>query len=103
VVNGTESAPVVVLEAGILENAVSAAHATFASSGQIEVATGEYLNLYTAGSVPMLTAPALVYDPNAHTVSLDIPGNAPVTLLTLGAATHPATLDVSEVLVKHHG
>ncbi|MEJ0046269.1 MAG: hypothetical protein WDN04_09205 [Rhodospirillales bacterium] len=33
VVNGTESAPVVVLEGGVLENAVTAAHAAFASSG----------------------------------------------------------------------
>ena len=103
VVNGTESAPVVVLEAGVLENAVTAAHTVFASSGEIEVAAGEYLNLYTAGSVPVLSAPALVYDPNAHTVSLDIPGQAAVTLITLGAATHPASLDISEIMVKHHG
>jgi hypothetical protein len=103
IVNGIESAPVVILDAGILQNAVSGAATVFATSGQIEVAAGEYLNLYTAGSVPMLTSPALVYDPNAHTVSLDIPNHAAITLITLGAATHPATLDVSEILVKHHG
>jgi hypothetical protein len=101
-VNGTESAPLVVLDANVLANAVSAASASFAASGAIEVDPGKYLNLYTAGSVPVLNAPALVYDPSAHTVALDIPGNAPVTLITLGAGTHPASLDISEVLVKHY-
>jgi hypothetical protein len=47
-------------------------------------------------------APALVYDPAHHTISLDIPNSAPVTLITLGASTSPASIDPSEILVKHH-
>jgi hypothetical protein len=103
-VNGTESAPVVVLEASLIETAVSAAQVQFASSGMIEIDSGKYLNLYVAGDVPNnLAVPALVYNPAAHTISLDIPNALPVTLITLGAATTPASLDVSEILVKHHG
>ena len=101
VVNGVESAPVVVLDATALENAVAGTSAIFASSGQIQVDTGKYINLYTAGS-QLPNAPALVYDPHAHTISLDIPSSAPVTLITLGASTSPSSIDPSEILVKHH-
>jgi hypothetical protein len=101
VVNGVESAPVVVLDATALENAVAGTSAVFASSGQIEVDTGKYINLYTAGS-QLPNAPALVYDPHSHTISLDIPSSAPVTLITLGASTSPSSIDPSEILVKHH-
>ncbi len=101
-VGGVESAPVVVLDQAALENAVALASASFASSGQIEVDSGKYINLYTAGaSLP--NAPALVYNPVAHTISLDIPNAAPVTLITLGASTTPASLETSEILIKHHG
>jgi hypothetical protein len=103
-VNGTESAPVVVLEANLLETAVNAADAQFASSGEIEVDSGKYLNLYSSTDVPRnLQAPALVYNATTHTISLDIPNASPITLITLGANTHPSSLDVSEILVKHHG
>ena len=100
-VAGVESAPVVVLNATTLEGLVSGASATFSNAGQIQVGTGEYLNLYTAGAT-LPNAPALVYDPTAHTISLDIPNTAPVVLITLGAATHPASIDPTEILVKHH-
>lgn len=103
-VNGVESAPVVVLEAGLLETAAAAADAAFAASGAIAVDSGKYINLYTTGSVPQnMQVAALVYDPAAHTISLDLPHTQPITLITLGASTHPATLDASEILVKHHG
>jgi hypothetical protein len=99
-VDGRESAPVVVLDAGTLENAVAAAHAEFASSGAIEVESGKYLDLYTAGEVPVLDRPALVYDPSAHTIALDIPGQAPLPLIVLGSSSNPKSLDVSEIMVK---
>ena len=100
-VNGVESAPVVVLDAAALENAVSGADANFANTGQIQVDSGKYISLYTAGT-PLPNAPSLVYDPHAHTISLDIPNAAPVTLITLGASTSPAAIDPTEILVKHH-
>jgi hypothetical protein len=56
--------------------------------------------LYTAGSVPGLTAPALVYDPTAHVLYLDTPTNAPVALITLGGTSHPATLSTAEIVIK---
>jgi hypothetical protein len=99
-VDGRESAPVVVLDAGTLENAVAAAHAEFATSGAIEVENGKYLDLYNAGDVPMLDRPALVYDPSAHTIALDIPGHAPLPLIVLGASSNPSSLDASEIVVK---
>jgi hypothetical protein len=100
-VNNVESAPVVVLNASTLEGLVSGASSAFSTSGQIQVGVGEYLNLYTAGAT-LPNAPSLVYDPNAHTISLDIPSAAAVVLITLGASTHPASIDPSEILVKHH-
>jgi hypothetical protein len=103
-VSGVESAPMVVLEANLLETAVAAAGAQFGSSGAIEVDSGKYLNLYLSTAVPQnLQAPALVYNATAHTVSLDIPGASAITLITLGSSTHPASLDLSEILIKHHG
>jgi hypothetical protein len=105
VVHGVESAPVVVLDQGMLQAAVTAANASFANNlGDISVVAGETLHLYTAGdqALQTLANPALVYDPNAHTVSLDIPGSAPVVLITLGAGTDPATAASIDVVVKHH-
>jgi hypothetical protein len=99
-VDGHESVPLVVLDAGTLANAVTAARAQFAASGDIEVRHGEFVCLYTAGQVPVLHDPALVYDPQAHTVALDILGNVPVPMIVLGASTLPATLDVSGILVR---
>jgi hypothetical protein len=106
VVNGVESAPVVVLDQGVLEAAVSAAGATFANNGAVSLNhNNETLAIYTAGvDVPQnLANPALVYDPHAHTVSLDIPNSAPIVLITLGATTDPAALTAGDFIVKHHG
>ena len=100
---GAEGAPLVILDAAALEAEVAAAGASFASSGAIQVDTGKAVNLYTAGAVPNLLQPALVYDPTAHTLSLDIPGQSPIALLSLGSTTHPASLDASEIIFKVHG
>jgi hypothetical protein len=105
-VNGVESAPVVVLDQGIILAAVTAANATFANNnGDVQVGINETLHVYNAGDAALqtLSNPALIYDPHAHTVSLDIPGNTPVVLITLGAATDPATSTSLDVIVKHHG
>ncbi len=102
-VGGVEGAPLVVLDATGLESIASAAGVTFSSSGQIQVDPGKFLNLYEAGSVPALAHPALVYDPVAHTISLDLPGGGVVPLITLGGTTHPSSLDLSEIVIKHHG
>ena len=102
-VGGTESAPIIALEQTILTGAATADGATFATSGQVQVGTNEYMNLYTAGSQPGSPAnPILVYDPTAHTLSFDAAGHSDVVLLTLGTATHPASLDPSEIFVKHY-
>jgi hypothetical protein len=50
--------------------------------------------------VPVLDRPALVYDPSAHTIALDIPGQAPLPLIVLGSSSNPKSLDVSEIMVK---
>jgi len=98
---GTESAPVVVLDAAGLETAVTNAGATFASYGQIEVDTGKYLNIYlSTASLP--SAPALVYNATSHVISLDIPNQAPVALVTLGGSTLPSSLTAAEIFIKHH-
>ncbi len=102
-VGGVEGAPLVMLDAAGLESIAAAAGATFSGSGQIQVDPGRFVNLYEAGSVPALTHPALVYDPVAHTVSLDLPGGGAVPLITLGGTTHPSSLDLSEIVIKHHG
>ncbi len=100
---GVEGAPLVVLDATGLESIASAAGVTFSSNGQIQIDPGKFVNLYEAGSVPALSHPALVYDPVAHTVSLDLPGGGAVPLITLGGTTHPSSLDLTEIVIKHHG
>ncbi len=100
---GVESAPIIVLEQTILTNVATTDGASFATSGQVQVGTNEYMNLYTAGSQPSNSAnPFLVYDPSAHTLSFDATSASPIVLLTLGTATHPASLDPSEIFVKHY-
>ncbi len=102
-VNGTESAPIIALEQTILTNAAATDSATFATSGQVQVGTNEYMNVYTAGSQPTNpTNPILVYDPAAHTLSFEAAGHSDIVLVTLGTATHPASLDPSEIFVKHY-
>ncbi len=100
---GGEGAPLIVLDAAALEAEVAAAGASFASSGAIQVDNGKAVNIYTTGTVPNLLQPALVYDPSAHTLSLDVAGQSPLTLLTLGTTTHPASLDAGEIVFKVHG
>jgi hypothetical protein len=98
---GGESAPLVVLDQSALENLVGLSPTSFASTGQIQIDTGKYINLYTAGAT-LPNAPALVYSPTAHTISLEMPNASPVVLITLGASTTPASLEPSEILIKHH-
>ena len=98
----SESAPIVALEQTVLTSAATADSATFAGSGSVQVGVGQYVNVYTTATAPAAPAnPVLVYDATAHTLSLDITGHAPLVLVTLGAATHPASLDPSEIVVKH--
>jgi hypothetical protein len=98
---GAESAPVVVLDAAGLETAVTNAGASFANYGQIEVDTGKYLNIYLS-TATLPSAPALVYHADTHSVSLEIPNQAPVTLVTLGGSTLPSSLTAAEIFIKHH-
>ena len=98
----TESAPVIVLDAPSLVSAVSGVGATFATYGEIQVGTNQYINLYQS-SASLPSAPALVYNPSTHVVSLDIPSNAPIALITLGGSTPPGSLTPSEIFIKHHG
>ena len=99
---GSEGAPVVVLDSAAVEAAATAAGATLATTGQIQVDSGKFIDVYMAGAVPTLTHPALVYNQAAHTVALDIPGHAPITLVTLGGTTHPGALTASEFFFKSH-
>ncbi len=101
-IGGVESAPLVFLDANALEAAANVPGVTFSNSGQIQIDPGKFVNLYVAGSVPTLAHPALVYDPVAHTIALDLPGGGAVPLITLGGTTHPASLDLSEITIKHH-
>ena len=98
----SESALIVVLEQAILTTDAGAA--SFVSSGgagMVQVGVNEYMHLYTAGSQPATPVnPVLVFDPVAHTLSFDVASSS-VVLVTLGAATHPASLDPSEIFVKH--
>jgi hypothetical protein len=97
-----ESAPIIALDQTVVTTDAGAA--TFSSTGgtgTVQVGTNEYMHLYTAGSQPTDPVnPVLVYDPNAHTLSLDVASTS-VVLVTLGSATHPASLDPSEVFVTH--
>ena len=100
----SQGAPIVLLDSGVVEGTVAASGSNFASSGEIKVTAGKFVNIYEAGSVPFsLAHPALVYDPAAHTIALDVPGQASTTLITLGGSEHPAGLDASEILFKLHG
>jgi len=99
-ISGRESSPVMVLDAGTLGCTVFAANPQFATGGAIEVESRQYHDLYTAGSVPGLNQPALVYAPSAPTIALDIPGQPPLPLIVLGAGTQPASLAVDEIVVR---
>jgi len=103
-VGGVEGAPLVVLDAGAVEAAVAAAHGSLAAiPGGIQVDSGKYITLYQAGSIPQgLQTAALVYDPVAHTIALDVAGNM-TTLITLGGTAHPSNLNASDILFKQHG
>ena len=97
-----ESAPIIVLERDILTTQASTNGATFASSGQVQVGVGQYVDLYSVSNAPANPSnPALVYDSSLHTLSLYIDGHSPLVLVTLGSATTPASLDPSEIFVRH--
>jgi hypothetical protein len=97
-----ESAPIIAIDQTVITTDAGAA--SFASSGgngMVQVATNEYMHLYTLGAQPGSPAnPVFVYDPAGHTLSLDV-GNSSIVLVTLGAQTHPASLDPSEIFVTH--
>ena len=98
----SESAPIIVLERSVLTTQATTDGATFAATGQVQVDTGKYVNLYTTATVPAHPAnPVLVYDATQHTLSLSIDGHAPLVLVTLGSATTPAALDPSEIFIRH--
>ena len=98
----SESAPIIALEQTVITDAATAASATFAGSGSVQVGAGEFIDVYTTANAPTSPPnPYLVYDATAHTLSLDIAGQAPLVLVTLGAATHPTSLDPSEILIQH--
>ena len=101
-VSGVKSAPVIALEQTILTSTATSNSAAFLTTGQIQVAANEFVNLYTTATAPVSPVnPDLVYDPTAHTLSFEVGSQSPVVLLTLGTATHPAALDPSEIFVKH--
>jgi hypothetical protein len=99
-----ESAPIIALDQTVITTDATAASASFSASGgagMVQVGVNEYMTLYTAGQQPAHpTNPVLVYDPSAHTLSFDVASTS-IVLVTLGAATHPASLDASEINIKH--
>ena len=86
-----------------METAVTVGGGSFASTGAIQIDAGKFVDLYEAGAVPVLSHAALVYDPTAHTLTLDVPGSAPTLLVTLGGSTHPTSLSAAEIFLKLHG
>jgi hypothetical protein len=97
-VGGVESAPIIALDQTVVTTAAGAA--TFATTGQVQVAASEYVNLYNYGSQPTQSAPELVYNPTSYTLSLDVNGTFH-TLVTLGTATHPTSLTAAEIFITH--
>jgi hypothetical protein len=60
------------------------------------------MNLYTTATAPADHAnPILVYDPTAHTLAMRIDDYGSLTLITLGTATHPLTLDADDIYIRH--
>ncbi len=101
-VGGIESAPIIALDQTILTTAAAGDSVTFMTTGQVQVAANEFVNLYTTATAPVSPVnPDLVYDPTAHTLSFEVAGHAAIVLVTLGTATHPAALDPSEIFMKH--
>lgn len=99
-----ESAPIIAIERDTLANAVTAANATFATTGSIMVDNGQYVDLVSSDDiVPSPAHPVLVYNPTSHTLALHISGQNPLTLVTLGTTTTPDTLDAGEIFVRHFG
>jgi hypothetical protein len=97
-----ESAPLIAIDQTVITTDAGAA--SFSSTGgasTVQVGTNEYMQLYTAGSQPASPVnPVLVYDPTAHTLSFDVASTS-IVLVTLGAQTHPASLDPAEIFVTH--
>ena len=97
-VGGVESAPLIALDQTVVTT--DAGVATFATTGQVQVGASEYVNLYNYGSQPTQTAPELVYNPTTYVLSLDVNGTFH-TLVTLGTATHPTSLNAAEINITH--
>src|SRR6185312_9002469 len=51
-VSGVESAPIIALEDTILTARATSDSATFLTTGQVQVAANEYVNLYTTATAP---------------------------------------------------
>jgi hypothetical protein len=100
----SESAPIIALEKTVLTTTATNDGATFAGSGAVQVGVGQYIDIYTTTTaLAHPTDPVLVYDPTAHTLSLNIDGHSPVVLVTLGTATHPTALTAAEIFIQHFG
>ena len=98
----SESHPIIGLERETITDFATAHSATFATSGEVQVDTNMFVDLYNSASAPASpTNPILVYNPNAHTLALHISGQAPLVLVTLGAATTPDELNDDYIFVRH--
>ncbi len=97
-----KSAPVIAIDQTVITT--DAGVANFSSTGGARTRAGRHQRihaLYTAGSQPASPAnPVLVYDPTAHTLSFDVASTS-VVLVTLGAETHPTSLDAAEIFITH--
>ncbi|MGE4047644.1 MAG: beta strand repeat-containing protein [Acetobacteraceae bacterium] len=106
VVGGTaansESAPIIAIERDVFTDFATAHTATFATSGEIQVDTNQYVDLYDSSEAPSNPSnPVLVYNSNAHTLALHLSGQAPLVIVTLGSATTPTQLDEDYIFIRH--
>ena len=98
----SESHPIIGLERETITDFATLHSATFATSGEVQVDTNQYVDLYNSASAPSTpTNPILVYNPNAHTLALHVTGQSPLVLVTLGAATTPDELNDDYIFVRH--
>jgi len=104
--NGTASAPAVLLDTATITSAMTQQTGSFANvpgANTVAIGGGDYLPLYTTATLPgNIATSALVYDPTAHTLSLETPGEGPAILITLGGSSFPTALTTSEITVKTH-
>ena len=98
----SESHPIIGLERETITDHATLHSATFAASGEVQVDTNQFVDLYNSASAPSSpTNPILVYNSSAHTLALHISGQAPLVLVTLGAATTPDELNDDYIFVRH--